>query len=46
VRPCKRLYHLGATEFPPLKTLYRTNLPIQATPLVGRERQLEEAGTS
>ena len=32
------------TEFPPLKTLYRTNLPIQPTPLVGRERELEEAG--
>ena len=40
----QRLYQLGASEFPPLKTLYRTNLPIQATPLVGRERELEEAG--
>ena len=40
----QRLYQLGTTEFPPLKTLYRTNLPIQPTPLVGRERELEEAG--
>ena len=41
----QRLYQLGAAEFPPLKTLHRTNLPIQATPLVGRERELEEAGS-
>jgi predicted ATPase len=40
----QRLYQLGTAEFPPLKTLYRTNLPIQPTPLVGRERELEEAG--
>ena len=40
----QRLYQLGTTEFPPLKTLYRTNLPIQSTPLVGRERELEEGG--
>jgi predicted ATPase len=40
----QRLYQLGRREFPPLKTLHRTNLPIQATPLVGRERELEEAG--
>ena len=40
----QRLYQLGTTEFPALKTLYRTNLPIQATPLVGRERELEEGG--
>jgi predicted ATPase/class 3 adenylate cyclase len=40
----QRLYQLGSEEFPPLRTLYRTNLPIQSTPLVGRERELEEAG--
>jgi predicted ATPase/class 3 adenylate cyclase len=30
-------------EFPPLKTLdtYRNNLPTQATPLIGREREVE-----
>jgi len=40
----QRLYQLGADDFPPLRTLHRTNLPIQPTPLVGRERELEEAG--
>ena len=40
----ERLYQLAGKEFPPLKTLHRTNLPIQATPLVGRERELDEAG--
>jgi predicted ATPase/class 3 adenylate cyclase len=40
----QRLYQLGDGDFPQLKTLYRTNLPIQPTPLVGRERELEEAG--
>jgi predicted ATPase/class 3 adenylate cyclase len=41
----QRLYQLGDREFPPLKSLYRTNLPIQPTPLVGRARELEEART-
>jgi predicted ATPase len=40
----QRLYQLGAEDFPPLKTLDSTNLPVQATPLVGRERELAEAG--
>ncbi|MBA2383644.1 MAG: hypothetical protein H0V68_03140 [Actinobacteria bacterium] len=40
----QHLYQLGDGEFPPLRTLHRTNLPIQPTPLVGRERELEEAG--
>jgi predicted ATPase len=35
------LYQLGEGEFPPLKTLYQTNLPVQPTPLVGREAELE-----
>jgi len=39
----QRLYQLGDSDFPPLRTLYRTNLPIQPTPLIGRERELEEA---
>ena len=39
----ERLYQLGQGEFPPLKTLHQTNLPIQANPLVGRERELAEA---
>src|SRR5919197_5471371 len=38
----ERIYQAGAGEFPPLKTLYRTNLPIPATPFLGRERELAE----
>ena len=40
----QRVYQLGDRDFPPLRTLHQTNLPIQPTPLVGRERELEEAG--
>ena len=40
----QRLYQLGAEQFPPPKTLDSTNLPVQSTPLVGRERELAEAG--
>ena len=39
----QRLFQLGSGDFPPLRTLYRTNLPVQATPIVGREQELEEA---
>jgi predicted ATPase len=39
----QRLFQLGTEEFPPLKTLDWTNLPVQATPLIGRERELAEA---
>ena len=39
----KRIFQLGHDEFPPLKTLDQTNLPVQLTPLVGRERELAEA---
>jgi predicted ATPase len=38
----ERIFQLGAHEFPPLKSLYQTNLPVQSTPFVGRERELEE----
>jgi hypothetical protein len=36
----ERLYQLGEAELPRLKTLYQTNLPIPATPFLGREREL------
>jgi predicted ATPase len=36
----ERIYQLGLTDFPPLKTLYRTNLPIPATPFLGRDGEL------
>jgi predicted ATPase/class 3 adenylate cyclase len=40
----QRLYQLGDGDFPPVRTLFRTNLPIQQSPLLGRERELEEVG--
>jgi predicted ATPase/class 3 adenylate cyclase len=36
----ERLYQLGDDEFPPLKSLDQTNLPVQSTPFVGREQEL------
>jgi predicted ATPase/class 3 adenylate cyclase len=38
----ERVYQLGDGEFPPLKSLYRTNLPVPATPFFGREQELSE----
>ena len=38
------LYQLGSEEFPPPRSLNWSNLPVQPTPLVGRERELREAG--
>ena len=40
----ERVYQLGGEEFPPLRSLQRTNLPVPATLFVGRERELAEAG--
>jgi predicted ATPase/class 3 adenylate cyclase len=36
----ERVFQLGDAEFPALKSLYRTNLPIPANPLVGRKKEL------
>ena len=41
----ERIYQLGGGEFPPLKSLRQTNLPIPATPFLGRRRELEEVTT-
>jgi predicted ATPase/class 3 adenylate cyclase len=38
----ERIYQLGEGDFPPLKSLNQTMLPVQPTPLVGRERELAE----
>jgi predicted ATPase/class 3 adenylate cyclase len=38
----ERIYQLGDGEFPVLRSLYRTNLPVPATPFLGRERELVE----
>ena len=41
----ERLYQLGDAEFPSLKSLYRTNLPVPATPFLGREVELAEVAS-
>jgi predicted ATPase/class 3 adenylate cyclase len=38
----ERVYQLGNDEFPALKSLFRTNLPVPSTPFLGRERELAE----
>jgi hypothetical protein len=38
----ERIYQLGDRDFAPLKTLYRTNLPVPATPFLGREQELAD----
>jgi predicted ATPase/class 3 adenylate cyclase len=38
----ERVFQVGEAEFPPLRSLYRTNLPVPATPFLGRERELGE----
>ncbi|WP_411277862.1 ATP-binding protein, partial [Gaiella sp.] len=38
----ERIYQLGTEEFPALKSLYRTNLPMPATPFLGRRLELAE----
>jgi predicted ATPase len=38
----ERLYQLGADEFPPLKSLYQTNLPVPSTPFLGRAEELAQ----
>jgi predicted ATPase len=38
----ERIYQLGDGQFPPLKSLHQTNLPVPTTPFVGREKELAE----
>jgi predicted ATPase len=38
----ERIYQFGEADFPPLQSLHQTNLPIPATPFLGRERELNE----
>jgi predicted ATPase/class 3 adenylate cyclase len=40
----ERIHQLGDGEFPALRSLYRTNLPIPATAFLGREAELAELG--
>ena len=38
----ERIYQLGDGAFAALKSLYRTNLPVPATPFLGREQELSK----
>ena len=38
----ERLFQVGSDEFPPLRTLRPTNLPVQPGPLLGRLEELSE----
>src|SRR5262245_22671395 len=40
LRAPERLFQLGETQFPPPRSLHRSNLPVPATPFVGREQEL------
>ena len=40
----ERVFQFGSGEFPALKSLYRTNLPVPATTFVGRGNELDELG--
>ena len=42
LRAPERLYQLGTADFPPLRTLRPTNLPVQPGPLLGRRKELGE----
>jgi predicted ATPase len=38
----ERIYQLGQADFPSLKSLHQTNLPVSATSFLGRERELAQ----
>jgi predicted ATPase len=38
----ERIFQLGTDHFPPLKTLHETNLPVPATPFLGREQEVDQ----
>jgi predicted ATPase/class 3 adenylate cyclase len=40
LQAAERIYQLGEEEFPALKSLYRTNLPVPSTSFLGREQEL------
>ena len=41
----ERIFQLGTDHFPPLKTLHETNLPVPATPFLGREQEVDHIAT-
>jgi predicted ATPase len=42
LQAAERVYQFGEGDFPPLKSLYRTNLPVPSTPFLGREPELAD----
>ena len=36
----ERVFQLGFDDFPPLRSLYRSSLPVPANPLIGRKKEL------
>jgi predicted ATPase len=38
----ERIFQLGDDDFPPLKSLHQSNLPIPATPFIGRAKELQD----
>jgi predicted ATPase len=38
----ERIFQLGTQDFPPLRTLHETNLPVPSTPFLGREQEIVE----
>ena len=42
LRAAERVFQLGDDEFPPLNSLYRSNLPVPPTPFLGREWEMAE----
>jgi predicted ATPase len=41
----ERIFQLGTDHFPPLKTLHESNLPVPATPFLGREEEVDHVAT-
>ena len=37
----ERVYQLGEGDFPPIRSLYRANLPVPATPFIGRDHEVD-----
>ena len=42
LRAAERVFQLGNGTFPRLRSLYRSNLPVPATPFLGREREIDQ----
>ena len=42
LRKAQRVFQLGEIDFPPLKSLYWSNLPVPDTPFLGRDEELAQ----